>query len=422
MFARNLKRIVSLTKLTSVIAVMALAVAALTVNPVAFAGDEHWVGTWSAAMQAPLSGSPQSFDNQTLRQIVHVSIGGSMVRVRFSNAQGSEPFVVGAASVGIRSQGASVRAGSLRPLTFGGAPSITIPNGGVALSDPVRLKVADQADLAVSLYVSKPSTATTLLTLAHQTSYVSPTGNFSGESSMPVASTTTSWFWLSGIEVLRSHSSRAVVAFGDSITEGFNSTTDANARWPDVLARALLNHPGTRNVAVLNEAISGNRVLNDEIGPNAQKRIDRDLLTQGGLAYVIVLEGTNDLGFSQIPPGVFPPSIALTNVSADEIIAGYKQIILRAHQGEAKIYGGTILPFEGAFYWDPAAEVKRQTINAWIRTSGMFDAVIDFDAVIRDPSHPSSMLAVFDSGDHLHPNDAGYAAMGNSIDLALFAH
>jgi len=292
----------------------------------------------------------------------------------------------------------------------------------VALSDAVELHIHPQSDLAVSLFVPNPSLGTTQLTLAHQTSYISPPGDFTGQSSMPVASTTTSWFWLTGIEVLRSDSSRAVVAFGDSITEGFNSTTDANHRWPDFLARRLLAHPGTRDVGVLNEAISGNRVLNDEIGPNAQKRIDRDALTQGGLTYVILLEATNDLGFSQIPSGVFPPTVALTNVSADDIIAGDKQFILRVHQQGAKIYGGTILPFEGASYWDAAAEMKRQTINAWIRTSGMFDAVIDFDAVIRDPSAPSHILAAFDSGDHLHPNDAGYAAMGNSIDLALFAN
>jgi lysophospholipase L1-like esterase len=421
MLAHNVKRVMSLPKLTVVIAAMALALAALTVNPAAFADDEHWVGTWSAAMQAPLFGPPQSFDNQTLRQIVHVSVGGAIVRVRFSNALGTEPLVIGAASVGIRSTGAFVRAGSLRALTFGGAPSITIPNGAVALSDPVKLHVNAQTDLAVSLYVPSLSAATTLLTLAHQTSYVSTAGDFTGKTGMPVGSTITSWFWLSGIEVLGSHSSRAVLTFGDSITEGFNSTTDANARWPDVLARRLLSHPGTRNVGVLNEAISGNRVLNDEIGPNAQKRIDRDALTQGGVTYVILLEATNDLGFSQIPPGVFPPSVALTNVSADDIIAGDKQFILRVHQQGARIYGATILPFKGAFYWDPAAEVKRQTINAWVRTSGMFDAVIDFDAVMRDPSDPSSILPAFDSGDHLHPNDAGYAAMGNSIDLALFA-
>jgi lysophospholipase L1-like esterase len=419
----SLRRLV----LTPVVAAMAFVVFAFAVHAAAFADDvqqdshQHWVGTWSASTQISLFAPPPSFDNQTLRQIVHVSIGGSTVRVRFSNAQGTVPLVIGTASVGIRSTGASVRAGSLRTLTFGGEPSITIPNGAVALSDPVRLAVRPQADLAVSLYVPNSSAGSTQLSLSHQTSYVSTAGDFTGQATMPVASTTTSWFWLTGVEVLRSDSSRAVVAFGDSITEGFNSTTDANHRWPDFLARRLLAHPGTGNVGVLNEAISGNRVLNDEIGPNAQKRIDRDALTQGGLAYVIFLEATNDLGFSQIPPGAFPPNVLLTNVSADDIIAGDKQFILRAHQQGAKIYGATILPFKGASYWDAAAEVKRQTINKWIRTSGMFDAVIDFDAVMRDPSDPARIRPAFDSGDHLHPNDAGYAAMGNSIDLALFA-
>ena len=383
-------------------------------------GQGRWVGTWSASMQAPLFAPPTTFDNQTLRQVVHVTIGGSVVRVRFSNALGTQPFTVGAASVGLHGSGASVRPGSLRPLTFGGATSITIPNGAVAYSDPVHLRVAPQDDLAVSLFVPSASPATSALSLAHQTSYVSPTGDFTGANDIPGSTTTASWYWLSGVEVRASWGSRAVVAFGDSITEGFNSTTDANSRWPDYLARRLLAHGDTKDIAVLNEAISGNRVLNDEIGPNAEKRIDRDVLTQGGLAYVIVLLGTNDMGFSQIPSGVFPSGVLLTNVSAESIIAGYKQMILRAHEQGARIYGATVLPFEGASYWDAAAEVKRQTINHWIRTSGWYDAVIDFDKVTRDPSAPTKLLPAYDSGDHLHPNDAGYAAMGNSIDLRLF--
>ncbi len=380
----------------------------------------RWVGTWSASMQAPLGTPATTVDNQTLRQVVHTTIGGSVVRVRFSNALGTDPLTIGAASVGLHGTGASVKAGSLTPLTFGGSASITIPNGAVAYSDPVQLQVKPQDDLAVSMFVPALSSASTLLSLAHQTSYVSPAGDFTGATDIPGATTITSWYWLSGVEVRTSWGGRAVVAFGDSITEGYASTTDANSRWPDYLARRLLAHKDTRDIAVLNEAISGNRLLNDEIGPNAQKRIDRDVLTQGGLAYVIVLLGTNDMGFSQLAPGTFPPSVALTNVSADDIIAGYKQVIRRAHEQGARIYGGTVLPFEGAFYWDAAAEVKRETINQWIRTSGWFDAVIDFEKVVRDPSAPTKLLPAYDSGDHLHPNDAGYAAMGNSIDLRLF--
>ena len=393
---------------------LAAAVAAL---PARASDDASWVGTWSAATQAPL-GPAAVFNNVTLRQIVRISIGGNSVRVRFSNAQGRDPLPIQAASVGVRSTGASVRAGSLRALHFGGAASITIPPGAAAISDVVSLDADAQDDLAVSLHVNSAQSGSTQLSLAHQTNYVSTAGDFTGATSMPVASTNTTWYWLSGVEVLAGEQARAIVAFGDSITEGFNSTSDANARWPDVLARRLLKHGD--EISVLNEAISGNRVLNDEIGPNAQKRIDRDVLTQAGLTYVILLEGTNDMGFSQIPPGFLPPGVSLANVSAADIIAGYRQIIRRVHQQGAKIYGGTILPFEGAFYYNAAVEPKRAAINRFIRKSGEFDGVIDFDAVIRDPHHPTRMRAEFDSGDHLHPNDAGYAAMGNTVDLGLF--
>jgi lysophospholipase L1-like esterase len=398
----------------------AVAAAALCAFP-ALADNRsvRWTGTWSAAMQAPLA-PPATFDHVTMREIVHVSIGGRVVRVRFSNAQGTAPLVIGAASIGVRSSGAALRPRSLRTLTFAGAGTISVAPGGVALTDPVLLDVDAMDDLAISIYVPTPQDGTTQLTLAHQTSYVSPTGNFTGTADMPVASTITSWYWLSGVEVLGDRGKRAVVTFGDSITEGFASTTDANARWPDVLARRLHAQRRTADVAVLNEAISGNRVLNDVIGPNAGRRIDRDVLTQAGLTYVILLLGTNDMGFSQLPPETFGPGVSLANVSAAEIIAGYEQIIARVHQANAKIYGATVLPFEGAGYYDAAVEPKRAAINHFIRTSGRFDGVIDFDAATRDPTHPTRMRAEFDSGDHLHPNDAGYAAMGNAVDLRLF--
>jgi lysophospholipase L1-like esterase len=379
----------------------------------------RWVGTWSAATQAPLT-PPATFDHVTLRQIVHVSIGGRQVRVRFSNAQGSAPLVIGAASVGVRSSGASVRPRSLRTLTFAGAATISVAPGGVALTDPVALDVDALSDLAISLYVPTPQQGTTQLSQAHQTSYVSPTGNFTAAADMATASTITTWYWLSGVEVVGDRAARALVTFGDSITEGAASTTDANARWPDVLARRLHAERRTAAVGVLDEAISGNRVLNDVIGPNAERRIDRDVLTQAGLAYVILLLGTNDMGFSQLPPGTFGPGVSLADVSAAEIIAGYEQIITRVHQAGARICGATVLPFEGAAYYNAAVEPKRAAVNQFIRTSHQFDGVIDFDAVIRDPAHPTRMRAAFDSGDHLHPNDAGYAAMGKSVDLRLF--
>ena len=385
-------------------------------------GDDRdsprWVGTWSASMEAPFGPTP-TFDHVTLRQIVHVSIGGNLVRVRFANDIGTVPLVISSASIGVRASGATVKTGTLRKLHFSGADSISVPPGAVAFSDPVWLDVDNHDDLAVSSYIASPQGGTTQLALAHQTSYVSSTGDFTGSASMPVASTITSWIWLSGVEVVGGGHTRAVVTFGDSITEGLASTTDANARWPDVLSRRLAAGRGTRGVAVLNEAISGNRILNDFIGPNALRRIDRDVLTQGGVRYVTLLLGTNDMGFSQLPPGAFP-GVLLTNVSAAEMIAGYEQIILRVHHAGAKIYGATVLPFEGASYYDANVEPKRAALNQFIRTSHQFDGVIDFDAVMRDPSHPTRMRPEFDSGDHLHPNDAGYAAMGNSIDLRLF--
>jgi lysophospholipase L1-like esterase len=378
----------------------------------------HWVGTWSASMETPF-GPSVTFNNVTLRQIVRATLSGNQVRVRFSNAVGTDPLVITSASIGLRASGATVRTNSLRKLHFSGADSISIAPGGVALTDPVWLDVDAQDDLAISTYVATAQGGTTQLALAHQTSYVSSPGDFTGAASLPVATAITTWYWLSGVEVVGGKHARAVVTFGDSITEGFNSTTDANARWPDVLSRRLQANNRTRDVAVLNEAISGNRVLNDFIGPNAERRIDRDVLTQGGLAYVVLLLGTNDMGFSQLPPGAFP-GVSLANVSAADLIAGYEQIILRVHQAGSRIYGATVLPFEGAGYYDANVEPKRAALNQFIRTSHKFDGVIDFDAVMRDPTHPTRMRPEFDSGDHLHPNDAGYAAMGNSVDLGLF--
>jgi lysophospholipase L1-like esterase len=403
----------------ALVAAIAAAVALCAVSSEADRGSIRWVGTWSAAMQAPLA-PPATFDRVTLREIVHVSTGGRVVRVRLSNAQGTEPLVIGAASVGIRSSGASVRPRSLRVLTFAGAGSISIAPGGVALTDPVLLDVDAFDDLAISLYVPAPEAGATQLSLAHQTSYVSGTGDFTRAANLAVASTITTWYWVSGVEVAGERRTRAAVAVGDSITEGFASTTDANARWPDVLARRLHAHRRTDDVSVLNEAISGNRLLNDVIGPNLERRLDRDVLTQAGLTYVILLIGTNDMGFSQLAPGTFGPGVSLANVSAADLIAGYEQVILRVHQAGARIYGATVLPFEGAGYYDAAVEPKRAALNQFIRTSGRFDGVVDFDAAIRDPAHPTRMRAEFDSGDHLHPNDAGYAAMGNAIDLRLF--
>lgn len=371
----------------------------------------HWVGTWSTS---PVEiGAP--FEDQTLRQIVRISIGGNRLRVRLSNLFGTEPLVVDAASIGIQSADAALAPGSLRQLSFGGDPFVTIAPGARVLSDPVDLRVPDLADLAVSVYVASATGPSTMHTRAHQTSFISPAGDFTNSLDMPVDETTTSWFWLTGVEVRKPGKVNAVVTLGDSITEGFASTTDANARYPDELARQLLTRRG-RKMAVLNAGISGNRVLNDPFGPNAQSRLDRDVLTQSGVTHVILLEGVNDLG---IGTALFGPI-----VTADEVIAGYKQIIRRVRARGLKILVGTIVPFKGfeqflPEYWTPENEAKRQAINDWIRTTRVHDGLVDFDAALRDPDDREQMLPAFDSGDHLHPGDAGYQRMGEVAARAL---
>lgn len=378
--------------------------------------DARWVGTWTASPQAA-EPPGDAFDNQTIRQVLRTSIAGNRVRVRLSNEFGATPLVVGAATIARHSAGAAIVAGSDRALTFGGRSSITLAAGAPALSDPIDFDLPAVGNVVVSLYLPKPSVPRTLHSLGVATTYISTAGDYSAAVVMPTARTAQSWYFLSGITVEGTKRSAAIVALGDSITDGFASTPDANRRWPNVLAERLQASRRTADVAVLNHGISGNRTLFDFIGPNAQARLDRDVLNAPGAKYLILLVGINNIGI----PGVFgrPDEV----VSAQDIIAGHQQIIARARERGLKIYGGTLTPFEGTIfpgYYTPEGEAKRQAVNHWIRTSGAFDAVIDFDLALRDPARPTRMLPAYDSGDHLHPNDAGYRAMGNFIDLRLF--
>ena len=358
----------------------------------------------------------RAFNNQTLRLIVHPTLGGERLRVVLSNNFGTAPLVIGAASVALRAKDAAIVANSSRALKFSASASATIPAGAIIISDPVDLTLPAAADLVVDLYVPGDTAASgsplTMHTGASQTSYVSTSGNFAGVESMPVGTTTPSWFLLARVEVVAPATAGAIVAFGDSITEGLRSTPNTNNRWPDLLAKRLAQAatPTGPKLAVLNAGISGNRVLLDIAGPNALARFDRDVVSQTGVTHVIVLEGINDIargGSNPLP-------------SALDLINGHRQLIMRAHARGLKIFGGTLTPFEGTGSWTAETEAKRAALNEWIRTSREYDGVIDFDAAVRDPNRPTKFIARYQSGDNLHPSDAGYQAMANAIDLSLF--
>jgi lysophospholipase L1-like esterase len=378
-------------------------------------GEPLWVGTWGASPQQPVTafGSAPSFTNQTVREIVRISVGGERFRVRLTNEFGTQPLLIGAAHVAISAGGAAIKSGTDRVVTFSGHSSITVPPGAPVLSDPVDLKAADLASLAISIYLPQTTGPATWHLEGKQTAYI-VLGDATGAPDLGASATTsTARFFLSGVEAGSFERKSAIVTFGDSITDGAQSTVDTNHRWPDRLAERLAAS-GDDDTGVVDEGISGNRILHDNAGPNALSRLDRDVLATPAVRFMTVLLGINDIGF-----GGFIPTEA---VSADDIIGGYRQLIARAHSRGVRIYGATLTPFDnaGSPYFSAAHEVERQAVNAWIRTSGEFDAVIDFDKVVRDPNNPSKLLPAFDSGDHLHPNDAGYRAMADSINLKLF--
>ena len=361
---------------------------------------------------APRPPPPATVQNQTLREIVHTSVGGAKVRVVLSNVFGTAPLEIGGAAIALQSEGAAVDPASIKKLTFNGRPKATVLAGATLVSDPVEMKLAPLANLAIDLYIPGEigvgASPATTHNGASQTSYISSAGDHAGEVTLPVDRPFGAWLALARVEVAAPDGTRAVVTFGDSITDGARSTVDANARWPDELARRL--EAQKRGVAVLNAGISGNRVLTDGPGYSALARFDKDVLMQTGVTHVIVLEGINDIGLARANP----------SPSADDLIAAHRQLIARAHARGLKIYGATLTPFEGAAYYTPEGEAKREALNNWIRTSGEYDGVIDFDKVARDPAAPTKFATAVDSGDHLHPGDAGYKAMGDAIDLALF--
>jgi lysophospholipase L1-like esterase len=384
-----------------------------------------WVGSWAASQQVPESQNlldPEMLRDATLRQIVHLTVGGGQLRVRVSNAFGTEPLHLSAVHVArpVSAASATIDAASDTAVTFRGAPDVTIPAGAEYLSDAVAFPVAALSNLAISIHFDQPPTGETGHPGSRTTSYAAH-GDMVSASSLPDARTVEHWYQISGVDVAASGDSGAVVTLGDSITDGHGATTNGNDRWPDVLAARMQADKSTRMMGVLNEGIGGNRLLLDGLGPNALARFDRDVVAQTGVRAVIVLEGVNDLG-------------TLTrdhDVSAEEhaalvgrIEGAYAQMIERAHAHGIRAIGSTIMPYGGSKYYHPGpeSEADRQAINAWIRGAGHFDAVVDFDKLTRDPAHPDHLSPAYDSGDGLHPGPAGYKAMGDAIPLTVVVH
>jgi lysophospholipase L1-like esterase len=389
-----------------------LALAVVSAQPL-LAKPQKWVGTWASSplLDAHAKPAEEVLTGSTLREVVHVSIGGEMVRVRFSNLYGTTPLMIGAAEIAQTLKGADTVAGTGKALTFHGTPSVSIPPGALAVSDPIPFKFAPLSDVTVSFYLPSPSGPVTEHQLGVATSYHAQ-GNVVSSATLNSPTTLTSWEYLNGIDTLAADRAGAVITIGDSITDGAKSTPDTNQRWPDELARRLQADPKFRDLAVLNEGISGNKLLRDGAGPNALARFDRDVIAQSGGKYLLILEGINDIGRLHD----FPDS----GLTAAELIFALNQMIVRAHAHGIAVIGCTLTPYHGAGYYTDNGEAIRKAVNDWIRNGGAFDGVVDLEAAVRDPNHPDTFLPADDPGDHLHPNDAGYKAMGDAIDLKLF--
>ena len=395
--------------------------------------ETNWVATWATASKAktPFDRALPTLNDVTLRQIVRVSVGGAWVRVWLTNEAGTAPLHIGAATVALRAAGSGIAAGSGRRLRFGGSTGIVIAPGARVVSDPVRLRVGDLSDLSISTYLPDNVTASGSPVTYHvrslQTSYLA-SGNQTADESLPGAQTEASWFFLAGVDVLGGERVPVIAAYGDSITDGDqmgfpNEPVDLNARYTNFLARRLLTehgHGAFGRAAVINLGISGNQVTATFLGANAQARLDRDALTQTGVTHLIVTEGINDIGLPGLLTVIGIPTPA---ISARTIIVGHQQIVARAHARGLKVIGGTLSPSGSSAlpgYSGVEVEAKRQAVNTWIRTSGAYDIVVDFDKLLRDPANPAVMRATL-SADGLHPNTEGYRRMADAVAAALAA-
>jgi lysophospholipase L1-like esterase len=396
--------------------------------------DGHWVDTWVAAPQLtepgnmpppPFTGASSVFTDSTIRQTLRVTIGGQQIRLRFSNAYGGTDLPITAVSVALPAGGqagvSAIQPGTAQAVTFDGQPGVDIPVGAQAVSDPLNFPVTAGTNLAVTMYLASGQASTSITSHpgSRTTTYM-VNGNHLNDADLATVAGVQSvahWYFISGAEVWAKPTAAGVAVIGDSLTDGRGSVTNGNDRWTDDLFNRMQASPATAGLSVLNQGLGGNRILNDGLGPNVLARLDRDVLAQSGVKWLIVWEGVNDIGTADATP-------AAQKQVADELIAAYQQIITRAHAMGIKVYGATITPFGGNnLYDDPAGlrnNVTRQTVNDWIRTSHAFDAVLDFDQVARDPANPGQLLPAYDSGDHLHLNPAGYQAIASSIPLSLF--
>lgn len=389
------------------------------------ANHELWVGTWASSQQIP---EPQNslatseMSDVTVRQIFHLSMGGSMLRVRLSNAFGTEPLHFTSVHIAraVSSSSARIDAASDRALTFSGSGRVTVPAGAEYLSDPVAFPAAALSNVAVTFHLDAAPVGETGHPGSRETTYYAH-GDMVSAVDMPGAKTVDHWYEVSGIDEEVPAGAASIVVLGDSITDGHASTTNGNDRWTDVLAKRVQAAAGMRDIGVLNEGIGGNHLLTDGLGPNALARFNRDVLAQAGVRWLIVFEGVNDLG-GLTRDGEVP--VAEHALLVHRIKAAYEQMIDRAHAAGIRVIGATITPYMGSDYYHPGprSEADREAINAWIRAAGHFDAVVDLDKTMRDPAHPDQLLPAYDCGDHLHPSPAGYRAMGDAVPLELFQH
>jgi lysophospholipase L1-like esterase len=390
----------------------------------------HWVSAWTTALYAPntmpgLAVEPP-INDKTIRMIVRPSIGGQRLRVRFSNEFGTAPMTIASARIALTEEGSKIQTATDRVLTFGGSRKITIPAGAPAFSDPVDIAVKPLAEVSVSIYLPGPAPASSMHGQALHDAYISVQGDLTSNAELPSAETKQTWYFLSGIDIWAPAGIATMVAFGDSITQGYGAKSASYIDYPTQLAQRLAAQ-GATTIAVVNQGISGNRILHDGAGASALARFDRDVLSLPGVTHMIVLEGINDITFPHIrQPGAKATDgtsneepFRSQSVSSEELTVGLLQIITRARAHGIKVYGATIMPCEGVNTYSEEGEVIRQAVNKWIRASNEFDAVIDFDKLMRDPHHPTKMRAEYDSGDHVHPGAAGYKAMADYIHLEL---